>query len=79
MIRAPRVPLSYNYTDAADALGISVAQLDKLVRQGDITPKYIASKPIFEATELLAWLASLPIERPAKKPTDNAPPPRGRA
>lgn len=64
MIRAPRVPLSYNYADAADAIGISVAQLDKLVREGDITPKYVRSKPIFPATELLAWLESLPIEKP---------------
>jgi len=67
MIRAPRVPLAYNYADAADALGISVAQLDKLVRQGDLNPVYVNSKPIFPAPELLAWLATLPIEKPAPR------------
>lgn len=67
MIRAPRVPLAYNYADAADSIGISVSQLDQLVRQGDLAPVYVNSKPIFPAPELLAWIATLPAERPAPK------------
>ena len=63
LARAPRVPLLFNRAGAADTLGISIPSFDRLVAAGEITPRFIGSKPVFTAEELTAYVASLPYEK----------------
>lgn len=54
--------LAYTYQEAANAVGVSVRSLQRLVERGDIAVKYIGSKPVIPAKELDAWLEALPSE-----------------
>jgi excisionase family DNA binding protein len=54
--------LAYSYEEAAAALGISKSMIGLLVRNGDLAPRYIGTKPVLPATELESWLDSLPSE-----------------
>lgn len=57
------IPLAYSMKDAAATLGISLSLLYEKIAAGEITPKYVNSKPLIPAPELQAWLEALPTER----------------
>lgn len=60
-------PLAYSVRDAADALGVSITHVDRLVRAGHIRAKYTsadvdgnpAGKRLILASELERYLAGL--------------------
>ncbi|WP_138417962.1 helix-turn-helix domain-containing protein [Sinomonas gamaensis] len=54
--------LAYTYEQAAEAVGVSSRTLRRFVERGDLAAKYINSKPVILASELEAWLESLPSE-----------------
>lgn len=54
--------LAYTYQEAANSVGVSVRTLQRLVERGDLAVKYIGSKPVIRASELDAWLETLPSE-----------------
>jgi predicted site-specific integrase-resolvase len=62
-LRAPRVPLAYSLAEAAESVGVSLSTLKNVITAGDLNPVYVNSKPVITATELTAWLSSLPPER----------------
>lgn len=60
--------VSYTLAQAVEATGISADTIRAAVAAGDLVANYAgekASKPIFRAVELDAWIASLPTERGA--------------
>ncbi|MDJ0324964.1 helix-turn-helix domain-containing protein [Cryobacterium sp. PH31-AA6] len=62
--RAPRPPLAYSVVEAAEAIGISASKLEQIIARGDIAPRWIDGKRILTAVELLAYLDSLPFDKP---------------
>lgn len=60
--------LAYTYEEAGAQFGHSAAFVEKLVREGKITPVYPSSRPVITHEELEAYIASLPIEPPRKRP-----------
>jgi predicted site-specific integrase-resolvase len=62
-LRTPRVPLAYSLAEAAESVGVSLSTLKNVITAGDLNPVYVNSKPVITATELTAWLSSLPPER----------------
>jgi hypothetical protein len=56
--------LAYVVKDAAEAVGISPAKLEELIRRGDLNARWVDGKRILTAKELLAWLDSLPVDKP---------------
>ena len=50
--------------DAAAKVGLSPSTLEKALRSGDLVAHYSGTKPVFLATDLHAWVESLPTERP---------------
>ncbi|KQW07618.1 hypothetical protein ASC66_01060 [Leifsonia sp. Root4] len=58
-----RQPLAYSVTGAAEAIGISPSKLEEVIKRCDISVKWIDGKRVIEASELLAYLDALPIER----------------
>jgi len=64
---APRIaaaPLAYTIEDAAAAAGVSKSTLNRAIANGDLTRRYPNRIPVITATELAAWLESLPLEKP---------------
>jgi hypothetical protein len=57
-------PLAYAEKNAAEAVGISPAKLEEIIRRGDIIVRWVDGKRILTAKELLAWLDSLSLDRP---------------
>jgi excisionase family DNA binding protein len=53
----PTVRLAYGYTGAADALGISVSMLHKLVARGELNPTRVGRRCLFPVARLEAFLA----------------------
>ncbi|TFC59466.1 MULTISPECIES: helix-turn-helix domain-containing protein [unclassified Cryobacterium] len=62
-LRANPQPLAYAVKDAAAAVGISPAKLEELIRRDDLFVRWVDGKRVITATELTAWLESLPLER----------------
>jgi hypothetical protein len=63
------VKVSYTLAEAVAATGISEPTIRAAVANGDLIANYVgekATKPVFRAVELDAWIASLPTERGAK-------------
>ena len=58
--------LAYTYEEAAEATGVSARSLRRYVERGELAAKYIATKPVILASELEAWLESLPSEAPGR-------------
>ena len=54
--------LAYTYQEAAEATGISVEEIKKAVRRGDLIPSYPTTRPVIRAVELERWLESMPAE-----------------
>lgn len=61
-----RAKLAYTYEEAAEAVGVSVRTIRRLVHDGDLAAKYPTSKPVIPASELEAWFESLSSERPGR-------------
>ena len=57
-------PKAYSIEDAAEACAVSKSTLNRVIKHGDITRRYPTSTPIILATELDAWLDSLPVDKP---------------
>lgn len=57
-------PLAYTLAGAAEATGYSLSIIKQVVDKGDLTRRYANRKPIILATELSAWLESLPYAPP---------------
>jgi predicted site-specific integrase-resolvase len=58
--------LAYNFEEAAEASGVSSRTLYRFVERGELAVKYINTKPVILASELEAWLESLPSEAPGR-------------
>jgi len=58
--------LAFNFEQAAEAVGYSVDTIRRAVRNHELTARYANSKPVILASELEAWLESLPTEQPGK-------------
>lgn len=63
-IREPRQPLAYSVNGAAEALGISPRKIEDLIKEERLFPRWIDGKRVFLTSELLAWLETLPYEKP---------------
>ncbi|GEM_PF-3220783 len=62
--------VSYTLSEAALATGISESTIRQAVYDGELIAHYVgekASKPVFRAVELDAWIASLPTERGGRR------------
>jgi hypothetical protein len=59
--------LAYTYEEAGAQFGHSAAFVEKLVRDGVLTPVYPSSRPVITHEELEAYIASLPIEKPTRR------------
>lgn len=55
-------PLAYSIKDAADATGVSVRTLERIIAAGDLNVRYVRGKRVLPATELQAWIDSLPYD-----------------
>jgi hypothetical protein len=62
IVGVPRISLDYR--DASRAVGYSQAAIRIAVDQGELSPSYQNSKPVFLVSELERWVSSLPHERP---------------
>ncbi|MDF9717638.1 hypothetical protein [Nocardioides sp. ChNu-99] len=49
--------------EAAAAVGFSTKTLDEAVAAGDLVRHYKGRKPVYLATDLAEWVASLPTEK----------------
>jgi hypothetical protein len=58
--RIQKPQIAYSLEQAADACGISLSLIKQFIRDGDLNPRYVNSKPIIPAPELAAWVDSLP-------------------
>ena len=63
-IQKVSVPIAYNIVGAAAAVGYSPATIRREIQRGNINPRYANSKAIITHTELLAWVESLPYDKP---------------
>lgn len=68
-IRIHKPQLAYSLEQAAEACGISLSSLKRFIAAGDLTPRWVNTKPVLQAPELAAWLDSLPVDKPG---TDSA-------
>lgn len=57
---------AYSIPEAAESIGIGISKLRQKIRNSEIAVKYIDSKPVILATEIDAYLDSLPSEAPVK-------------
>ncbi|WP_431279893.1 hypothetical protein [Leifsonia poae] len=57
-------PLAYTLEGAAEATGLSLSVIKQSAARGEITRRYYGRKPVILATDLLAFLESLPYEPP---------------
>lgn len=63
-LRPRSQPLAYAVKDAAEAVGISPAKLEEIIKRGDVIVRWIDGKRVLTTKELLAWLDSLPLDKP---------------
>ncbi len=62
--------VAYSLAGAVEATGISSDTIRAAVADGTLVAHYVgekASKPVFRAVELDAWIASLPTERGGRR------------
>lgn len=58
--------IAYTYTEASEEVGLSDSTLRRAVANGDLSPRFYGSAPIFLHEELLDWVNSLPSEKKSK-------------
>lgn len=54
--------VSYRVPDAVKATGIGESFIRNAIRNSDLIAHYIGTKPVVLATDLHAWIESLPTE-----------------
>lgn len=62
--------VSYAMADAVKATGVSEDTIRAALNDGSLVAHYVgakATKPVFRAVELDAWIASLPTEKGGRK------------
>jgi hypothetical protein len=69
LCRGSITPVAYTISDAADAVGMGKAAFNAILASGDITRRYPNSKPIISHAELVAWVESLPVDKPTGNPS----------
>lgn len=58
-------PIGYSMAGAARSLGHeSISAIRKAIDRGDLTPRYANARPIILHDDLMAWVRSLPVDRP---------------
>lgn len=58
---------AYSLAEAGKQAGdVSISTIRRHIAAGDLTVKYIGSKPVILETELESWLEHLPEEAPSK-------------
>lgn len=55
---------AYNYLEAAEEVGYSERTMKEEAARDRLVVRYANSKPIIMHEDLMAWLRSLPTERP---------------
>jgi len=58
--------LAFSIEEAAEAIGYSTDTVRRAIRNHELVVRYANSKPVIQASELEAWLSSLPTEAPTK-------------
>lgn len=58
--------VSYNKAGAAEATGISMSTIERAIAADELVAHYVGTKPVLLATDLAAWIESLPTERPKR-------------
>lgn len=53
----------YSLSEAAVYLGVSERQVSRLRSAGDLPVRYIGNKPVYDVTDLDAYVDALPSER----------------
>lgn len=66
-LRPVSVPVSLSIPDAAAAVGYSETVIKEYIAKGDLSPRYANTKGVILYHELLEWVESLPIEKPAER------------
>ena len=61
-LRPAIVPLALTLPDAADAVGSSETVIKRVCASEELTKRYIGTKPVLLAEDILAWLRTLPLE-----------------
>lgn len=56
-------PVSYDLDGAAAAAGCSRSAIQNAIRKGDLTARYLGTKPLIRRADLDEWVESLPTER----------------
>ncbi|MBC7594552.1 MAG: hypothetical protein H7288_11545 [Kineosporiaceae bacterium] len=59
-----QTPIAYDGNGAVRATGISRSTLEKEVRDGNLTVRYVGTKRMYGHAELLEWFNHLPVDRP---------------
>jgi len=62
-LRSKPQPLAYSVRDAAEACGISLSKLEEVIKRDEVFVKWVDGKRVIPATEINAWIESLPLER----------------
>lgn len=55
--------VSYDLAGAADACGLSLREVQRAIRRGDLPVHYSGRKPLILASDLTDYIESLPTER----------------
>lgn len=60
-----KVKLAYTYEEAAEATGISVRSIRRIVHNCDLVPRYPTAKPVILAQDLQDYIEATPTDKPA--------------
>ena len=61
---APSSVVAYSVKDAAAAVGVSLSLLERAIKRGDVTVRWLDGKRVVLATELTEYAESLPLDKP---------------
>lgn len=62
-LRVSAHPIAYAVKDAATAIGISPALLERVIARGDLNVQWIDGKRVIDTEELIAYVKSLPYAK----------------
>jgi len=60
--------VSYSLDGAAVAMGQSRKTIDRAIKAGDLTPRYVNSKAVILHSDLVAWIETAPVDKPGTTP-----------
>lgn len=55
--------ISYSLAEAAFAVGVGQTKIEAAVTSGELSPRWIDSRKVILAADLLEWVASRPTEK----------------